>query len=41
MQEIAENAVSNQMSRLQQIFDDHWDGKIRGLMKKALKLKTF
>ncbi len=41
MQEIAENAVSNQMSRLQQIFDDHWDGKNPWIDEKGFEIKDF
>ncbi|MAK06795.1 MAG: transglycosylase [Marinoscillum sp.] len=41
MQEIAENAVKNQMSRLQKIFNDHWDGKNPWIDEKGFEIKDF
>ena len=41
MQEIAENAVKNQMSRLQKIFNDHWNGKNPWIDEKGFEIKDF
>jgi len=41
MQEIAENAVKNQMNRLQKIFDDHWNGKNPWIDEKGFEIKDF
>ena len=41
MQEIAENAVKNQMNRLQKIFNDHWDGKNPWIDEKGFEIKDF
>ena len=41
MQEIAENAVKNQMSRLQKIFNNHWDGKNPWIDEKGFEIKDF
>ena len=41
MQEIAENAVKNQMSKLQKIFNDHWDGKNPWIDEKGFEIKDF
>ncbi len=41
MQEIAENAVSNQMRKLQKIFDKHWNGKNPWIDEKGFEIKDF
>ena len=41
MQAHAEKAVSDQMSRLQKIFDDHWDGKNPWIDEKGFEIKDF
>ena len=41
MQEIAENAVSNQMKKLQKIFDKHWNGKNPWIDEKGFEIKDF
>jgi len=41
MQTHAEKAVSDQMSRLQKIFDDHWDGKNPWIDEKGFEIKDF
>ena len=41
MQAHAEKAVSDQMSRLQKIFDDHWDGKNPWIDEKGFEIKNF
>ena len=41
MQAHAEKAVSDQMSRLQKIFDDHWNGKNPWIDEKGFEIKDF
>ena len=41
MQAHAEKAVSDQMSGLQKIFDDHWDGKNPWIDEKGFEIKDF
>ena len=41
MQEIAENAVSNQMKKLQKIFDEHWNGKNPWIDEKGFEIKDY
>jgi len=41
MQAHAEKAVSDQMSKLQKIFDDHWNGKNPWIDEKGFEIKDF
>tara|TARA_S200000501_G_scaffold377893_1_gene438020 strand:+ start:11325 stop:13616 length:2292 start_codon:yes stop_codon:yes gene_type:complete len=41
MQEIAENAVSNQMKKLQKTFDKHWNGKNPWIDEKGFEIKDY